>query len=117
MNHTCVVPSVSGVAAATFFLLKCNESLELSTLRCLKEVHFPWVQKCYKIIRYNSNATYGNRYLYMLSKGIKYFNLYLKYCKFGNFREDFIFAKFAYAKLRENKNPREMAKSLFRLLI
>ena len=39
------------------------------------------------------------------------------YCEFENFCEFFFCENFAYAKVREKLNPREMPKSLCRLLI
>ena len=39
------------------------------------------------------------------------------YCKFGNFHEDFIFAKLRICEISWKENPGEMAKSLCRLLI
>ena len=41
----------------------------------------------------------------------------LSYCKFGIFREDFIFAKLRICEVSWKWNPREMAKSLWSLLV
>ena len=49
--------------------------------------------------------------------GNTYISMFYHDCKFGNFREGFIFAKLRKCEVSRKQNPRELAKSLCRLLI